>query len=91
MLYLCDMENNTSDTQSTQTTEQTDKLLEVLHVLETRIKKQNSFRNAFLKGLVYGLGTVLGATVLVALFGGIIAATLQTLTGEEINSELLGR
>ena len=85
------MENKTSDTESAQTAEQTDKLLEVLHVLETRIEKQNSFRNAFLKGLVYGLGTVIGATVLVALFGGIIAATLQTLTGEEISSELLGR
>jgi len=85
------MENKIHDTETTQPVEQTDKLLEVLHVLETRIKKQNSFRNAFLKGLVYGLGTVIGATVLVALFGGIIAATLQTLTGEEINAELLGR
>jgi hypothetical protein len=85
------MENKISETQSTQTTEQTNKLLEVLHVLETRIEKQNSFRNAFFRGLVYGLGTVFGATVLVALFGGIIAATLQTLTGEEVSSELLGR
>jgi hypothetical protein len=71
--------------------DQTDKLLEVLSVLESRIKKQNSYKNAFLKGLVYGLGTVIGATVLVALFGGVIAATLQTLTGQEINSEILGR
>jgi hypothetical protein len=85
------MENKTSETQVAQATQQTDRLLEVLHVLETRIKKQNSFRNTFLKGLVYGLGTVIGATVLVALFGGIIATTLQTLTGEEISSELLGR
>jgi hypothetical protein len=29
--------------------------------------------------------------VLVALFGGIIATALQTLTGEEVSSELLGR
>jgi hypothetical protein len=71
--------------------DQTDKLLEVLSVLESRIKKQNSYKNAFLKGLVYGLGTVIGATVLVALFGGVIAATLQTLTGQEIKSEILGR
>lgn len=85
------MENKIDETKSIQTAEQTDKLLAVLHVLEERIKKQNSFRNAFFKGLVYGLGTVIGATVLVALFGGIIAATLQTLTGEEINAELLGR
>jgi len=91
LLYWSDMENKKSDTQSTQTTQQTDKLLEVLHVLEERIKKQNSFKNTFFKGLVYGLGTVIGATVLVALFGGIIATALQTLTGEEVSSELLGR
>lgn len=76
---------------STQTTEQTNRLLEVLYTLETRIKRQNSYKNAFLKGLVYGLGTVIGATVLVALFGGMIAATLQTLTGEDINTEILGQ
>lgn len=76
---------------TTEPVEQTDKLLEVLQVLETRIKRQNSYKNAFLKGIVYGLGTVIGATVLVALFGGIIATTLQTLTGEEIDSSLLGR
>jgi hypothetical protein len=85
------MENKITEPESTQTTEQTDKLLEVLHVLETRIERQNSFRYALLRGMVYGLGTVIGATVLVALFGGIIATTLQTLTGEEVNSELLGR
>jgi hypothetical protein len=28
---------------------------------------------------------------LVALFGGVIAATLQTLTGEDIDTELLDR
>lgn len=85
------MKNESHPTEPTQTTAQTDKLLEVLHVLETRIKRQNSYKNAFLKGLVYGVGTVIGASVLVALFGGIIAATLQALTGEEISSELLGR
>jgi hypothetical protein len=85
------MQNKPITSESTEPIEQTDKLLEVLQVLETRIKRQNSYKNAFLKGIVYGLGTVIGATVLVALFGGIIATTLQTLTGEEINSDLLGR
>lgn len=85
------MENEMKSVDTEQPAEQTDKLLEVLYVLETRIKRQNSYKNAFLKGLVYGLGTVIGATVLVALFGGIIAATLQTITGEAISSEILGQ
>jgi len=85
------MENEHISPETAETTEQTDKLLEVLHVLETRIKRQNSYKNAFLKGIVYGLGTVIGATLLVALFGGTIAATLQVLTGEEISAETLGR
>jgi len=83
------MENKNHLAENTQTEQQTDKLLEVLGILETRIKRQNSLRNTFVKGVVYGLGTVIGATVIVALFGGIIAATLQSITGEEINSELL--
>lgn len=85
------MENAHNSSETTRTTEQTDKLLEVLHTLETRIKRQNSYKNAFLKGIVYGLGTVIGATVLVALFGGVIATTLQTLTGEDLSAEILGR
>jgi|AntRauTorcE11897_2_1112592.scaffolds.fasta_scaffold02376_4 hypothetical protein len=85
------MENEKPASKAAQTAEQTDRLLEVLHVLESRIERQNSYKNAFLKGMVYGLGTVIGATVLVALFGGVIAATLQTLTGEDIDTELLDR
>jgi len=83
------MKNQARGTKTSQTAEQTDELLDVLDVLQSRIKKQNSFRNAFFKGLVYGLGTVIGATVVVAIFGGLIASTLETLTGEEINSELV--
>lgn len=57
---------------------QTARLLEVLEVLEERIKNQNSYKNTFLRGALYGLGTVIGATILVALFGGVIAATINT-------------
>ena len=69
------------------TGEQTNRLLEVLLTLEQQIKKQNSYKYAFLKGVVYGFGTVIGATVLVALFGGVLAATLETITGADIPTE----
>lgn len=60
---------------------QTTRLIEVLQSLENHIRRQNSLKYAFLKGMMYGLGTVIGATVLVALFGGVIAATVSTLGG----------
>ena len=68
---------------------QTARLIEVLTSLEGEIKKQTSLKFALLKGIVYGLGTVIGATVLVALFGGIIATTLGTFTDTDITQESL--
>ena len=70
-------------------TPQTTRLIEVLENLEGHIKKQNSLRSSFLKGVVYGLGTVIGATVLVALFGGVIAGTLTAIDSEAQTPELL--
>jgi len=66
---------------------QTTRLIEVLQNLESHIKRQNSLKYAFLKGMVYGLGTVIGATVLVAIFGGMIASTINTLVDEQIIDE----
>jgi len=60
----------------TNPTPQTARLIEVLEKLEADIKKQNSLKYALFRGMVYGLGTVIGATVLVALVGGIWAATI---------------
>lgn len=57
---------------------QTARLIEVLTTLEHDIKRQNSLKFIFLKGTIYGLGTVIGATVLVALLGGIITSTFGT-------------
>ena len=54
-------------------TPQTTRLIEVLETLETHIKRQNSLRYTFYKGILYGIGTVIGATILVALFGGVIS------------------
>jgi len=62
--------------------EQRQRLITVLESLEGQVKTQNSMRNAFLKGIVYGLGTVIGATILVALFGGILAEAINLLTEE---------
>lgn len=57
------------------TSPHTARLIEVLTTLEHEIKRQNSLKFIFLKGTIYGLGTVIGATVLVALLGGIITST----------------
>lgn len=60
---------------STNPSLQTTRLIEVLKNLEGHIRRQNSLRYALIRGMIYGLGTVIGATLLVALFGGIIAST----------------
>lgn len=42
-------------------------LKDVLVDLRSLIKKQTSLKFAFVRGLIYGLGTVVGATVLIAM------------------------
>ncbi len=54
------------------------KLLEVLQSLDSHIQRQNSLKYAFVRGMVYGLGTVIGATVLVALLGSVFVSVLNT-------------
>jgi hypothetical protein len=54
---------------------QTSRLTEVLGSLEKHIKRQNSLKFVFVRGMIYGLGTVIGATVLVALLGGVLNIT----------------
>ena len=68
----------------TNPTPQTARLIEVLEKLEADIKKQNSLKYALLRGMIYGLGTVIGATVLVALVGGIWAATIGKVVSVDI-------
>lgn len=84
------METNNEDQQSN-TAPQTTRLIEVLQELETHIKRQNSLKYALLKGMIYGLGTVLGATVLVALLGAIIRITLGPLGYESVLTKMLGQ
>jgi len=59
-------------------------LIEVLENLEAQIEKQNSLKSTFIKGAIYGLGTVVGATVLVALFGGVIASAISVFTDQSV-------
>lgn len=75
---------------STQTTRdanaQTDRLITVLKKLETDLVRQNSLKYAFLRGLAYGFGMIIGATVLVAIFGSVVA----TMFGELLSGTPLG-
>jgi hypothetical protein len=56
------------------------RLINVLYTLEIQMRRQASLRFAFLRGVVYGFGTVVGATILIALAGGILASTYASLT-----------
>lgn len=69
--------------------EQRDRLIEVLETIENDIRKQNSLKFTFLRGALYGLGTVIGASVLVALFGGLIATAINHFSGDQILTETL--
>jgi hypothetical protein len=53
-------------------------LITVLHDLEQEVEKQNSWQRTFVRGALYGLGTVLGATVLLAIFGSLFALAVDT-------------
>lgn len=73
---------------------QQERLITVLYSLEEQIGRQTSLKFAFLRGTVYGFGTVIGATLLLALFGGILAATIDSLSqlpviGNYVNQEVV--
>jgi Domain of unknown function (DUF5665) len=57
---------------------QQQRLITVLSELEEEVEKQNSWRRVFIRGTLYGLGTVIGATVLLALLGSAIAIAVET-------------
>lgn len=58
---------------------QQQRLITVLNELEDEVEKQNSWRHVFLRGAFYGLGTVIGATVLLGLVGSVLALTTKSL------------
>jgi len=47
--------------------DQREKLIKVLGSLEDLTTRQVSLRFIFLRGIIYGLGTVIGATVLISI------------------------
>ncbi len=63
---------------------QQQRLITVLGELEEEVEKQNSWHHVFVRGALYGLGTVVGATVLIAIAGSIIALTIDTLGIKDI-------
>lgn len=67
------MEESQTDTILATELEQRDRLITVLGQLELQIKKQTSLKFVLLRGVIYGLGTVIGATVLVALLGSVLS------------------
>jgi hypothetical protein len=60
------------------------KLITVLNELEDEIEEQNSLKHVFIRGALYGLGTVIGATILLALIGSVFAVTIRTFGIEKI-------
>lgn len=63
---------------------QQQRLITVLGELEEEVEKQNSWQHVFIRGALYGLGTVIGATILIAIAGSLIAITIDTLGIKEI-------
>ncbi len=58
---------------------QQQRLITVLGELEDEVEKQNSWKHVFIRGALYGLGTVLGATLLLAILGSIVALAVDAL------------
>ena len=56
---------------------QQQRLITVLNELEDEVEKQNSLKHVFLRGALQGLGTVIGATVLLAILGSILAVSVS--------------
>jgi hypothetical protein len=64
---IMNTDQTTKGTEITEEDTQSDRLVTVLESLESLTKKQVSIKFIFLKGTVYGLGTVIGATVLISI------------------------
>jgi len=58
----------------------------LLEDIETQLRRQNSFRFIFVQGLMRGLGTALGATVLVAL---VTSITIHFTNSEAVSAFML--
>ncbi len=59
--------------------DQQQRLITVLGELEDEVEKQNSLWHVFIRGALYGLGTVIGATFLLAILASFIAIMIDQL------------
>ena len=67
--------------------EKEDSLISVLQDLRSMLKRQSSLRFALLRGMVYGLGTVIGATVLIAILGWVTGITWDGSNIEQVRDQ----
>lgn len=56
----------------------TDKYASILEAIDTELRRQNSFKHSFLQGVIRGVGTAFGATILVALVTSITIHFAET-------------
>jgi hypothetical protein len=68
---------------------QNERLISVLQEVEEKIERQNSLKLVFVRGALYGLGTVIGATVLIAILGWFLANTIGSLDNLPIIGHLI--
>lgn len=54
-----------------------DDLIDVLTDLRSLISKQTSYKFVFLRGILYGFGTVVGATILIGVASWFLTATFE--------------
>lgn len=53
--------------------EQRDSIIEQLELLNTKMARQNSIKHIFLTGLIYGVGFVIGSTIIATIAIGVLS------------------
>ena len=53
------------------------------------LKRANSFRYVFLKGVIWGLGSAIGATVVAVIIIAILSSIIQSINGVPILNSLI--
>ncbi len=53
--------------------EQRDSIIEQLESLNTKMARQNSIKHIFLTGLIYGVGFVIGSTIIATIAIGVLS------------------
>ncbi|GEM_PF-5841535 len=69
---------------------QEDKIYAILSSIDETLKQQGSGKRVFIQGLIRGLGTALGATVLVALVSSIAIQFIDALDWSSFSQYFFG-